>query len=124
MTDGTFLEFESQGQKNSQGKWKQWFKYTETTIPELQGLPEGTELQEIFTVKPLTYSSCPFIQGIVDRQAQVNNQPGMRSQKTVTEWKINSNKPLSQEQLDNIRDWKIKLIDDFTTNLQGNQIAY
>ena len=44
----------------------------------------------------------------------------MSSQKVFIEWKTKSNMPLSQEQLEAIRVWKINLIDDFMADLVGN----
>lgn len=73
-----------------------------------------------FLVKPLTYCGCPFIQAIQDRQAKLQNQPEMSSQKVYCEWKTKSSMPLSQDQLEAIRMWKINLIDDFTQDLIGN----
>lgn len=48
----------------------------------------------------------------------------MASTKTFVEWRTKSSQPLTPEQSAQLRLFKLKMIDDMTKDLQGNQIAF
>ena len=124
MVDGTYLEFELTINKESLTKWKTCYRITKTNVPAFMNVPEGTELEDCWLVKPITYNGCPFMQAIFDRQGRLANQEGMSVQRVMVEWKTKSSMPLTSEQMQAIREFKIRLIDDFTQDLQGNQISF
>lgn len=114
--DGTHSELEMVRLQVSELKVKSCKKVKTTTMV---AMPENGEIVDTWTVRPVTFSACPFKQGIWGLEAKdAGRQP--TAPQIIFEWKTAANFTMSDKDLETIKTSKLNFMAALSKDIMGH----
>ena len=115
--DGTFIEFRTI-LNDSTEKYKATYEIMNTDIECFKGLDK---VMDTYRCRPITFCGCPYLQALLDQEAERKCDCRLSHQKTFVEWRTKFSSPIEPAQMQAIRTWKLNQAADMLRDFKGEE---